>query len=36
MRKYKEHNNMIIQENQTSKNLGRIWRNYPQGKTDPL
>ena len=37
----KEHTDMITQENQLNglfqdKNLGRIWPNYPQGKTNPL
>ena len=37
----KEHTDMITQENQLNglfqdKNLGRIWPNYSQGKTNPL
>ena len=35
----KEHHDMMTQENQWNqqfqgKNLGRIWSNYPQGKTN--
>ena len=35
MRKYKKHNDMITQENQTDKKPGEDLT-YLQGKTDPL